>query len=225
VPASPTSSASSASCDTAPLHTLHNNTDKVLANITGRLEAIKALAENHPQLAKLYADFIEQRFQAQTHARNKFIVQAVPFLYRAVAPDNVLALVGYFYDCNRALFDDTREQHMKEAKAMLESVSKTYPETLNAGERDIYQALPDDEKDAFRICRDLAVLKHGKDKPLTFFLSFNHLGDRLGIFPMQAQRIMWQLENYGLIKLLQKGTRRSAGVPGIAGKYQWLISP
>ena len=56
-------------------------------------------------------------------------------------------------------------------------------------------------------------------------MSFNQLGDRLGIFPMQAQRIMRQLESYGLIKLLKKGTRRAAGVRGEAGSYQWTIFP
>ena len=42
---------------------------------------------------------------------------------------------------------------------------------------------------------------------------------------MQAQRIMRQLESYGLIKLVKKGTRRAAGVPSEAGTYQWLIAP
>lgn len=40
---------------------------------------------------------------------------------------------------------------------------------------------------------------------------------------MQAQRIMRQLEAYGLINLLKKGTRRAAGVRGEADTYQWLL--
>lgn len=225
VSASTTSSASCIPAPTTSLHPLHNKNDNVLANITARNDAKKAFSENYPRLVDFYAKFIELRFNARAHARNKFIVQAVPILNRAVAPENVLALVGHFYDCNRALFNDPREQHMKEAKAMLESVTKTYPKTLNAREREVYQALPEDEKNAFRICRDLALLKTEKRKPLTFYLSCNHLGDRLGLYSMEAQRILWQLENYGLIKLLQKGTRRTAGVRGLAGLYQWLISP
>jgi hypothetical protein len=69
------------------------------------------------------------------------------------------------------------------------------------------------------------LLPEPKREPLTFFLSFNHLADRLGIFPMQAQRIMRQLESYGLIKQVKKGTRRAAGVRGEAGTYQWLLQP
>jgi hypothetical protein len=216
-------SASLHDCIPASLHTLHNKAESVLANITAKKEAQQALAAKHPNLFRLYTEFIESRFQAQAHARNAFIVHTVPFLYRAVAPAFVLELVGCFYDCNRALFHDPREQHMKEAKAMLDSVAKTYVESLNADERKIYDALPQHEQDAFRICRDLASLAGAKREPNTFFMSFNQLGDRLGIYPMTAQRIMRQLVSYGLIKLVKKGTRRAAGVRGEAGEYQWLL--
>jgi hypothetical protein len=227
----------SASCVSASLHpcaptslhdcipaSLHNNAGKVLANIAARTDAQKALTAKNPRLMKLYSGFVEPRFQAQAHARNHFIVTAVPFLFCAVASLSVLELVGCFYDCNHGLFNDPREQHMKEAKAMLESVAKTYVASLTSGERKIYDALPEPEQDAFRICRDLALLKKPERESLTFFLSFDHLGDRLGIHPPQAQRIMRQLESYGLIKLLKKGTRRAAGVRGEAGIYRWLIS-
>lgn len=106
---------------------------------------------------------------------------------------------------------------------MLKSVAETYTESLNADERSVYAALSGHEQEAFRICRDLALRKEPHE-PLTFFLSFNHLADRLGIFPMQGQRIMRQLETYGLIKLLKRGTKRAAGIRGEAGSYLWLIS-
>ena len=202
---------------------LHNKADSVLANIKASREARDLLAAKHPQLVRLYTEFIEPRYQAQEHARNGFIVKAVPFLYRAVAAQYVLELVGCFYDCNRALFNDPREQHMKESKALLESVAKTYVAELSAVEREIYEALPEREQDAFRICRDLASLPEPKREPRTFFMSFNELGDRLGIFPMQAQRIMRQLQGYGLIDMVKRGTRRAAGVRGEAGIYQWML--
>jgi hypothetical protein len=202
---------------------LHNKADSVLANIKASREARDSLAAKHPQLVRLYTELIEPRYQAQEHARNGFIVQAVPFLYRAVAAQYVLELVGCFYDCNRALFNDPREQHMKEAKAMLESVAKSYLESLNEGERKIYDALDEQQRDAFRICRDLALLPQPEREPRTFFMSFNQLGDRLGIYPTQAQRIMRQLQGYGLIVMVKKGVRRAAGVRGEAGIYQWML--
>ena len=219
-----------ASCVPTSLHdcipaSLHNKADAVLANITANKAAQKALATKHPNLVRLYTRFIEPRFEAIAGQRNDFVVRSVPFLYRAVAPQFVLELVGCFYDCHRALFNDPREQHMKEVKAMLESVTISYAKSLADGEGQIYSALDAREQNAFRICRDLALLPEPKREPLTFYLSFDHLADRLGIFPMQAQRTMRQLESYGLVKLLKKGTRRAAGVPGEAGTYQWLIAP
>lgn len=212
----------SASCVPASLHN-KDKSDSVLANIKAKKVALDALAALHPHLVRLYNEFIEPRFQAKAQARNNFIVEAVPFLYRAVAPQHVMELVGCFYDCNRALFHDPREQHMKESKAMLESVSQTYAESLNAAERAIYDALPGHEQDTFRICRDLAMLPEPERPALTFFLSFNHLADRLGVYPMQAQRIMRQLESYGLIKTLKKGTKRALGIRAEAGIYHWEI--
>ncbi len=204
---------------------LHNKPAFVLANIKAKQDALDSLTAKHPNLVRLYTALIEPRYQAQAHGRNDFIVQAVKFTYHAVAAHYVEELAGCFYDCNRAFFNDSREQHMKETKAMLESVAKTYIESLNADERGIYDALPENEREAFRICRDLALLPEPKREPLTFFLSFNQLGDRLGIYPTQAQRIMRQLESYGLLKQLKKGTRRAAGVPAEAGTYQWLLQP
>lgn len=166
---------------------------------------------------------IETRFQAEAQKRNFFITNAVPFLFRAVGRSHILDLTSHFYDCNRSLFNDSREQHLKEATAMLESVVKTYEGELNATERAIYRELHDKEQDAFRICRDLALLPQPDREPMSFFLSFEHLGHRLGIHAMQAQRIMRRLAAYGMVKILKKGTRRAEGVRGEATNYLWLL--
>ncbi len=205
---------------------LHNSAASILENIMGRNEAQKALEKAHPHLAKLYTAMIEARFLATPHSRNAFIKEAVPFLYRAVAEHCVLSLVAHFYDSNRALFHDPREQHLKEAEAMLKAVANTYAESLSAEEGAIYQALSSQpERDTFRICRDLALLPEPQREPLTFFLSFDHLALRLGNHAMQAQRIMRQMEGQGLLKLLEKGKRREPGVKAVSGIYKWLLVP
>lgn len=204
---------------------LHNNPPSVILNIKAKGLAESALSLNHPQLMNLYRTFIEPRFQAMAGARNAFIVQAVPFLYRVVCADAILDLARCFYEANRLLFNDSVQKHITEATAMLASTAKTYLESLTQTEREIYSNLPDArERDAFRICRDLALLQPEPDRePFTFYMAFGHLGDRLGIQGPQAQRIMRQFESYGLLKLVRKGTRRSAGVRGEPGQYQWLL--
>ncbi len=218
---------SSESCTTASLHTasLHNRADAVLANIKAKSRTLDLLATSRPNLFRLYTALVEPRYHVQPHTRNHFITQAVPFLYRAVASRLVSDLVGCFYDCNRAHFDDPRDEHMNQTKAMLESVIKTYLASLDSYERGIYEALPEDERDTYRICRDLALLESPGHEGGIFFLSFNQLGDRIGVHPPQAQRIMWKLESHGLIRLVKKGTRRALGVRGEAGTYQWLLMP
>jgi hypothetical protein len=220
-----TNSSVSASLQLCISTSLHNNPSSVILNIKAKGQAESALSLNHPQLMNLYRTFVVPRFQAMAGARNGFIVQAVPFLYRVVGDHAILDLVRCFYEANRPLFNDSVQKHISEATAMLASAAKTYLESLTQTEREIYETLPNDrERDAFRICRDLARLspEPGRE-PLTFYLAFGHLGDRLGIKGPQAQRIMRQFESYGLLKLVRKGTRRSAGARGEPGQYQWLL--
>ena len=195
-----------------------------MENITARNEAQSALETKRPHLAKLYTALIEHRFLALPHGRNKFLTGAIPFLYRAVAEHLILELVAHFYDCNRALFGDSREQHMREAKAMLEGVVRTYVESLTTVERAIYNALKA-ERDAFRICRDLAFWPEPEREPGTFYFSFDHLALRLGNHAMQAQRMMRRMAGQGLLKILKKGKRREPGVKAEAGTYKWLLEP
>jgi len=204
---------------------LHNNAAGILENIAGRSQAQADLEQTEPQLAKLYAAVIEPRFLAMAHGRNAFIKEAVPFLYRAVAVHCVRRLTLHFYDCNRALFHDSREEHIKEAEAMLRSVMQTYLASLSVGEQKVYEALPVPEQDAFRICRDFALTPEPPREPLTFFMSFDQLAMRLAVYPMQAQRILRRMEGQGLLTLVEKGKRRVPGEKAVAGTYKWLLAP
>jgi hypothetical protein len=206
--------------------TLHNTVsgDSVVANIKSAREALDSLAAKKPLLAKLYKDVVEPRVQAQAHARNDFLVEAVPFLYRVAAPKVVLEFVECFYACNHALFSDSREQHMKEAEAMLAGVANTYRGELSDDELRVYCALDEREQDGFRICRDLALLPDPEREPMTFFLSCDQCATRLGLpHSPQGQRVLCDLTRYGIIRQLSKGTKRAAGVKGLATTYRWML--
>ena len=209
-----------ASLDTCISTSLHHNSKGILESIIARKEAMATFAQKFAGLVDLYERVIESRFQAVAHERNAFIVQAVPFLYRVVAPPLVVEFVGLFYDCNCKLYNDSREQHMREAKAMLDSVVQSYSQELHPDERAIYQILPEIEQSAFRICRDLALLLRPERPPLTFYIGFGHLSERLQIHPMQAQRLVRRFEVHGLLRLITKGNRRAAGVP----RYRRAVS-
>lgn len=217
-------SASSASCIPASSASSASHPHSILENIQARQSALVGLRKIHAGLDQLYTDIIEPRFQAIQGTRNTTTIKAVTFLYHAVAVSFVKPIVECFYDANRALFEDGREQHVKEAMSHLKAIMQTYTKALTPAERDVYEALPEQEQDAFRITRDLARLPEPKGRPAnTFFLSYGHLGDRIGTHPQQAQRIMRRLQGYGLVKLVQNGTRRASGVRGDACTWRWML--
>lgn len=203
---------------------LHNNTTAIITNIEAEKRALAELEQNHPGLRAIYVKLVERRFPPKPHERNHFLVQAVPFLYRAVARSIIPPLVSCFFKCNHHLFHDSYAQHMKEAEAMIEGVAATYQTSLSADEGIIYSALEATQQDAFRICRDLAYLPEPVRPPRTFFMSFGELGARLGIHAQTAQRLMIAMQRFELVKLLEKGIKRQDGVRGIAGKYEWLLN-
>ncbi|HYG23363.1 MAG TPA: BT4734/BF3469 family protein [Verrucomicrobiae bacterium] len=200
--------------------------ENVLQNVIARNEAENSLQRDHGAIVALYKSLVEPWFQAAISKRNHFITQAVPFLFNVVAETLVVRLVEHFYDCNRALFNDSKDQHMNETRSMLNSVIQAYPGKLGETERAIYAALKPPEQAAFRICRDLALrpVEPGEDRqPMTFFMAFGHLGDRISVHSQQAQRLMVGLEGCQILKLVQKGIRRQRGVPGKGGTYLWLL--
>ena len=183
----------------------------------------QGVAERFESLRGLYEHFIERRFHAAQHHRNKFIVEAIPFLLRCVCPELAVELVMMFYDTHNELFHDTREQHEREVRAMIENVENTYLYELSAGEREVFALLSTQEQSAFRICRDLALLSSKSRMPMTFFLSSTELATRLQIWTMQAYRILQGFVTLGILYPLEVGERREAGKQPKASTFQWLM--
>ena len=118
----------------------------ILEQLKTREEALDALKKDNPTLHKLYLKFVDRNFTAMPHQRNAFLTEAVPFLYRAVAPALILPLVEFFYIVHRSIFKDLMAQHTKEAKALLKGVSETYWGALPPDEQKLLQALTEREQ-------------------------------------------------------------------------------
>jgi hypothetical protein len=173
---------------------------------------------------KWYSTLIESRFRGIVGGRNAFVVEAVPFLFRAVAPQFILPLVSHFYRCNQPLFNDSLETHMQEAQAMLKGVAETYLQEMSEAERVIYLALEEREQTLFRICRDLALCGESEDKPpFVFYVPLTRFGQRLGLAGMQVQRDLMTLIGYGFIEQVEKGRQWKEGQRANAGRYRWLV--
>tara|TARA_Y100000588_G_scaffold27780_1_gene27141 strand:- start:233 stop:841 length:609 start_codon:yes stop_codon:yes gene_type:complete len=195
----------------------------VLERIKARKAAEASFKRSYPLLVDIYDTHIESRFRAIAGGRNAFLVEAVAFLYRAVAPQFILPLVQHFYLCNQPLFNDPLQAHMREAQAMLEGVVETYLRELGEGESAIYQALEEREQTLFRLCRDLALCGESKDKPpLVFYVPLTRFGQRLGLAGMQVQRNIQTLIGYGILEQVEKGQQWQKGQRSNAGRYRYI---
>ena len=198
----------------------------ILENLKTKEAALDALKKDNPTLHKLYLKFVDRNYTAMPHQRNAFLTEAVPFLYRAVAPALIKPLVEFFYIVHRPIFKDPLSPHMKEAESLLKGVSETYLSSLPPDEQTLLQALAEREQIAYRILRDLAM-RVTDDSPLRlFFMSADEMGLRLGISSMQAHRILKsKLAKMGIIKVVENGIQRAKGQRGIATTYQWNMAP
>jgi hypothetical protein len=188
-------------------------------------EALDALKKDNPTLHKLYLKFVDRNFTAKPHQRNAFLTEAVPFLYRAVAPELILPLVEFFYIVHKPIFHDSLSQHTKEAKALLKGVSETYLSSLPPNEQKLLQALTEREQIAYRILQDLAMRVTDDSLVRLFFMSDDEMGLRLGVTSIQAHRILkGKLAKLGIIEVVKNGVRRAKGQRGIATTYQWNVA-
>ena len=149
-----------------------NNPDKEKE----RQAAIEELAAKE-HLKKLYDRYIRHRLDPKQGTRNTATVAAATFLYRAVSEEVLRELLSFFYRVNQTEFLDTHEEHMQDVENCLKGNRKTWLAGLNEGERQVYESLGDDEKVAFRICRDLGTENEA------FYMGQMGLAERLSLKP------------------------------------------
>lgn len=187
------------------------------------LKQVEARLAKEPQnIQRLYTDHIAQRWKPVAGERNKFVVECVPVLLRRVAPTLITKLVTAFFDLHAELFHDSREAHVREAEAQLRSCLKTYRDSLDRREAQIYDNLSDRAQALFRICRDLARSKE-LESP-TFYLSAQQAALRMEEREMTMWRELAKMEECGLLAKVKLGTRRELNVRGEATIWRWNMS-
>ena len=183
-------------------------------------EAEASFKRYYPNLVWVYEVLIETRLKAIVGARNAFLVEAVPFLYRAVAPHFVLPLVEHFYQTNYWKFNDSLEQHLIEARSLLLGAAESYLAELSEGEKELYVLLGERHQNLFRICRDLALRNENGSQ--TFYVPLTKFGNRLGMDGKQVDRDIDRLIDYGLLELVDKGSQWKEGERPRAGTYRYV---
>lgn len=214
---------SGSSAPSLPSASLHDRGGSIALAI----EAARAKQEfvsEYPHLVGFYDLWIGQRHVPKPAARNETLVTIVTFLAHCVAPEIVLLLALQFYDRNRAMWKDSRDQHEREALNHLKHVLARYPETLNADEAELYTILDERTRTTFRIARDLASETAKETDDPTFFLSCENLGLRTGLDGKEADRILKELAGLRVIEVVEKGTARKKGTKAKATTYRWRLS-
>ncbi|MBL9172674.1 MAG: hypothetical protein JNL10_03990 [Verrucomicrobiales bacterium] len=195
--------------------------EQILEHQRAFQEASFEFQTTNPDAAFLYARYMEAHYDAQPHERNAVIVEAVPFLYRAISETHILDLLRHFWRCHHPLFRATEREHMAEVTAMLDAVRNTFLNELPPAERQLYLNEEQRVQTTYRICRDLAAL--GKVAPGVFFLSASDLAIRLGVDSQQAYRALQRLRTLGILRIEKPGEPRAKGVSGVATTYRWTL--
>ncbi len=161
----------------------------------------------------------------QRGQRNDAIVQITAKLFYVVKPDFVLAMLGHYRQEHADIFSDYDPAVVeREARAMLEGCECSFRAELSESERQAYLLLAEADRVAFRIARSLSRFESDEAPPPLFHLSCHELATRLGLFDMEAGRILQRLEKHGIITKIENGTKHQKGQRGVASTWRWALN-
>ncbi|BDS08006.1 hypothetical protein NT6N_30460 [Oceaniferula spumae] len=180
-----------------------------------------ARLKQDPDLWHLYRTYILHKFTPRQGERNSQLMSMMTFLNCAVSRQRAHDLAKAFYDVNQDVFADSLEQHMREAESHLDATHRRWTQELPNNEQTALAGLPSLQREAYRICRDLAHHENSQCPRGEFFLSCADLARRLGTDMKNAHRILAQLEGMKIITIHRRGTRHSKQSPGKATVYKW----
>ena len=185
-------------------------------------KALKKL-KNNPDLYTLYRSYIMHKFTPRQGERNSQLVSMMTFLSRTVSRKRTLELAEAFYAVNQDVFHDTKEQHMQEAESHIKATLLQWEGELTEEDKVTLEELPSLQREAYRICRDLAHHESDQYPRGIFFLSCADLGRRLETDMKHAHRILAQLEGMKILSISNKGTRHSKQARGRATVYRMVL--
>jgi hypothetical protein len=178
-------------------------------------------------LPALYQRLVVRRFgKAQRGFRNDMAVELVASLFCFVAPQFVRVFAEEYYSQNLDVFSDYDfATYQNEVSSLLEGCLRSYRERLTGQQRAAYDALRGERETAiFRIVHGLAESEtEPAFPPPLFFLSYDHLGDRIGVHGTTAQRIMNGFIQAGILSIEVKGTKRTPGERGATTVWRWML--
>ena len=185
------------------------------------MERKEAFIKKHPEMKQLWKIHIERGLEIEFSKRNETLVKLIARCFHRLSNHQILFFAEAYYEIYKPFFKDSLEQHMKEAKAMLKAVQMSYLQDFQDEQR-MYQSLPEDIQNIYRICRDLAL--HPDKLPIPYFvLSGNELGKRIAVSRNIAAHQLNCLCSIGIISLMEKGEAWANGKPRKANIWKWEL--
>jgi len=159
---------------------------------------------------------IAPTFNPKPSKRNSNLVKTASFAFYNYSTEIALELAMMVYDKGESVWMDSRDQHEKEARHLLDAIERDYRDRLPEKFLPVYDDLNGRGKVAFKICRSLQ--KYGKGK---FFLGARELQRRMGLTnPSIAYELIITLKNKKVIRCIKKGSFKC----GSASEYKWVLS-
>ena len=172
--------------------------------------------DRYNSITKLHEIFVAEKFPTpRPSRRNARLTEIMPYLHKNASQDVGMQIVAHDYNLYSSIFNDPQQSHMREAMCLWEGAEAEYPGELCQDGREIYDLCKGRQKDAFRVCRSLALFTESQScKKPKFFLSADHFSKRVGCRSMQGWRFLRSLEKENAIKTEKPGVRREQGVRG-----------
>jgi hypothetical protein len=207
-------------------HTPHSSESCILNPISYILHN-KPLFVEWPELKTYYSRNVSRFYgNLQKGQRNAAIVAITANLFHVLKPAFVLAILEHYRQEHAVIFSDYDPADIqREARAMLEGCESSFRADLSEQERQAYLDLAEADQTAFRIARSLSQCKSDESMPPPLFhLSCHELATRLGLFDMEAGRILQRLEKRGIIEKIKNGTKHQKGQRRLASVWRWALN-
>ncbi len=177
--------------------------------------------ESDPKAVSLWLEFVHERYEPDFHKRNEVLTNFIRYAFERMSKDSAMILARQIHNLWNTICRADISSHMRSAQSLWNGCENSYRSQLGCIELNCYDRLKRvEDRDAFRICRDLANREKGGVG--NFFLSSRNLGLRLGFEHTRAWRIIRRLKKRMYINETKKGRQ---GANGSASEYHWMLMP
>ena len=197
------------------------------------IAAIQTFRIDHPHLYRLYDRLLAPLLPLKERSRNSDLTREIaPRLFGAMCERPAATVVTFLIDAEKLGGYPPEETRLKFESAW-RALESSWPEKLSAAERRVFDAFQEPRcRQAFRICRELALNLSDEDfPPPIFYLSSESFATRLGLRSANgkpdsqtAWRILQRMvRDYRILHPIDRGQAHGHKQRGKAAVFAWTF--